>query len=153
MSSHHTVVNTTVEGRDEHTEDGDENHLTCCRELRIHPLPHDPLQPQTRAHKPDRNERERGVPRGRPAGLGDAPLVALPHHDARAHCEECLDERAEDEPQARGVSADAGRVPDAADEGAEVEGQERGQSLSVGNVEGEVAEVCGAGEEPRKGEG
>ena len=124
--------------------------LTGRRELRVHPLAHNPLQAQTRAHERNRNERERVRPRRVPTDLRDAALPALPRGERSGHGEQRLDERAQEEPCAR---LGAHVVADAAEGRPGDEGEHGAQRLLVRDVEGGVALAWGAREEPGEGEG
>lgn len=124
--------------------------LTGGRELRVHPLAHDTLETQARAHEADRDERERVRPRRVPTDLRNAPLSALPRCDRSRHGEERLDERPEEEPRA-GFCAHL--VADTSKGGPENEGDYGRERLLVGEVEGRVAFSGGTGEEAGKGQG
>lgn len=126
-----------------------EKKLTGRRELRVHPLAHDTLQPQTRAHERDRDERERVRPRGVAADLRDAPLPALPRGERGGHGEERLNEGADAEPRA-GLGPHA--VADAAERRSRDESEHGGEGLLVREVEGSVALARGPGEEARERE-
>lgn len=115
-------------------------------ELRIQPLPHNPLQPQTRTNKPKPHKRQRIPPRRFPSITRYAPLARLPEYYRANGEEDSLDHRAEEEPYPR---LDTHAVANAAEEGTHVEGDEGAECLLVGDVK---AEVLGCTEETGDGE-
>ena len=107
--------------------DGTES-LTSGRELRVHPLAHNPLQPHTRAHEPDRNKSQCIRPRRVPTDLRNAPLSTLPRRQCGRHREQCLDEGSKEEPCARfGTHL----VADTPNGGAGDEGEDGGEGLLI----------------------
>jgi len=113
----------------------DERKLTRRCKLRVHTAAHDTLQTHARAHQSQTRVRARVGPRRCIAAQRDAALPALPMCDRRGHGEERLDERAEEQPQAR-LGTDP--VADAANEDAEKKGRQGGERLFVREVERRV---------------
>ena len=123
--------------------------LTSGRELRVHPLAHDPLETHARAHEADRGERECVGPLGLGTRVSHAWLAALPCTEGSGHREQRLEECAQEEPRA-GLRAHA--VADAADEGPEDEGRDGREGLLICEVERGVAVPWWALEEPGEGQ-
>jgi hypothetical protein len=114
---------------------------TGRRELRIDPLTHNTLQPQTQTQKRHTRKRQRIRPQRIAPIVRDARLPTLPYRQCRGHGEQRLDEGAEHEPRAR---FGAHFVAYAAEGCAEGERDEGGEGELVGIVEGGVALAWGA---------
>jgi hypothetical protein len=104
--------------------------------LRIDALAHDTLQTHARANQPQTSVRICVGPRRHGARRGDAPLSAFPERNRGCHCEERLENRAEEQPQAR-LWTDA--ITDTANEGAKDKGDQGREGLFIGEVERGVA--------------
>jgi hypothetical protein len=164
MSSHQTVVSTTLKSemrwnRDRSSahiilrllssqrEGGDGSRTSRCK-LGVHTLAHDTLQTHARTNQPQTRVCARVGPRGLSASGSDAALPALPERDGAGHCEESLNNGAEEQPQARG-GADA--ITDTAKKGAEDKSGQGCEGLLVGEVERSVTMTWRALKEAREG--
>jgi hypothetical protein len=118
--------------------------------LRIDALAHDTLQTHARANQSQTSVRICVGPRRHGTRRGDAPLSALPERDRGCHREERLDNRAQEQPQAR-LWTNA--VTDTANEGAKDKGDQGCEGLFVCEVERCVAMARRTLKEAREREG
>jgi hypothetical protein len=145
MSSHQTVVSTTVDGGkaiSEGVNRAGKTARTRRRKLGVYTLAHDALQSYACAQKSNGRKRHSIRPTWVAPVGSKICLLTLPHRHRRRHGERRLEEGAEEEP---GTRLRTHAVADTAEEGTAEESQERAERLLVGNVEAVVVAAAWLG--------